>query len=112
MWQIEELQRAFPGNVSCHVARQGTEVRAGVIVFRFDSAWHLQYIAQDYTIANAGFLDRLIVDVADQARDEGARFLSLGTSHDPATGQLNLGLDRFKNSFGGGGVAFEEFVLV
>lgn len=98
--ELELLQAAFPNRIMLRGVERDGEMLAGVLVYRYPTAWHTQYIAASDQGRTVGALDLLIAGLIDEARSEGATWLSFGTSTTAQGRQLNKGLLWQKESFG------------
>lgn len=98
--ELERLIAAFPGNIMLRAVERESEMLAGVLVFRYPTAWHTQYMAASDDGRKLGALDLIIASLIDEARDAGAKWFSFGTSTTEGGRHLNEGLLWQKESFG------------
>lgn len=108
--QLEELERlsaAFPDDIMLRSVAHEGEMLAGILVFRYPTAWHTQYMAASNDGRKLGALDLIIASLIDEARDAGAKSFSFGTSTTEGGRELNLGLLWQKESFGARSVAHD-----
>jgi len=84
---------------------------AGVIVYRTDRVWHMQYLASSEDGKKLQALDWLIQKIITEAKKNSISFVDFGHSNENNGLDLNSGLYKFKSKFGGGGVALLEFIL-
>lgn len=101
--RLDELQRlaaAFPDEIMLRAVERDGAMLAGVLVFRYPTAWHTQYMGASDEGRKLGALDLILAQVLDEARDAGAAWLSFGTSTTEQGRSLNEGLLWQKESFG------------
>ena len=98
--ELERLTAAFPRNIVLRGVERDGEMLGGVLVFRYPTAWHTQYMAASDDGRRLGALDLIIASLIDEARDAGVTWLSFGTSTTDMGRQLNEGLLWQKESFG------------
>ena len=98
--ELELLQSRFPHQIKLRTAHLAGRVEAGVLIYCYPTAWHTQYMATSETGRVTGALDLLISNVIEEARLDGAEYLSFGTSTTDAGRTLNSGLLFQKESFG------------
>jgi hypothetical protein len=108
--EIAMLAGRFPGRISLHVAAQGGEVQAGVVMFCSDQVAHAQYIAVGPEGRETGALDGLF-DHLIGAHADGYRFFDFGISTTDQGRELNEGLARQKEEFGAGAVVHDVYRL-
>jgi len=98
--ELELLQDRFPEHILLRTVQQDGEMLAGILVYRYPTAWHTQYIAVSDEGRTAGALDVVIAGLIEEASTDGAAWLSFGTSTTHGGRELNEGLLRQKESFG------------
>jgi hypothetical protein len=96
--ELRLLQERFPDRIHIMGAFLNGALAAGAVVFRYDAAWHTQYLANGPEGRQSNALDLLILDLVEQARAAGVDAVSLGTSMQQDG--LNPGLLWQKESFG------------
>lgn len=109
--EIELLIQRFPDNIVIRCAKISGKVEAGVVLFNSCGVWHAQYIASSEIGYEASALDAVFDAVIREATDAGNRYFDFGTSNEQGGTVLNDGLYRFKQEFGGSGVAHEFYEL-
>ncbi len=98
--ELEHLAAAFPDAIKLRAVERDGEMLAGVLVFKYATAWHTQYMAASDEGRKTGALDLIVTSLVDEARAAGAKWLSFGTSTTEAGRTLNEGLLWQKESFG------------
>jgi len=98
--ELQLLWKRFPNDVMLRSVEQDGEMLAGVLVYRYPTAWHTQYMAASPNGRQDGALDLIIASLIDEAREAGADWLSFGTSTTGQGRELNEGLLWQKESFG------------
>ncbi|WP_240098632.1 GNAT family N-acetyltransferase [Thermomonas flagellata] len=98
--EMRLLMSRFPENISIFTAYLADTMLAGAMVFRYGHVWHTQYLANSPRGCEIGALDVVIDDVAERAREAGAKYLSFGISTEDQGRVLNDGLLWQKESFG------------
>jgi hypothetical protein len=98
--ELELLRSRFPGEILLRTVEQDGEMLAGVLAYRYPTAWHTQYMAASPEGRRVGALDLIIATLIDEARGAGAAWLSFGTSTTAQGRELNKGLLWQKESFG------------
>lgn len=106
--EIELLAAAFPDSIRLHVATDHGEIVAGTVIYLTPTVAHAQYIAASEAgrelRALDGLFDHLLTEVY---RD---RWFDFGISNE-RDGQLNAGLNRFKEGFGARAVMHDRYAL-
>jgi lipid II:glycine glycyltransferase (peptidoglycan interpeptide bridge formation enzyme) len=82
------------------VERDG-ELLAGILVYRYPTVWHTQYMAASPEGRKVGALDLVVDELIAEARAAGVEAVSFGTSTTDEGRELNEGLLWQKESFGG-----------
>ena len=98
--ELEELTGKFPRDILLRGVERDGVMLAGVLVFRYPTAWHTQYMAASDDGRKFGALDLIVASLIDEARGAGAAWLSFGTSTTDQGRSLNEGLLWQKESFG------------
>ena len=84
----------------------------GIVVFNFAGlGLHSQYIASDSEFRHLNPVHAIIDYVIDWGNKRGVKYLNLGMANEDDGKKINLGLFRFKESFGGRGVLRETMYL-
>ncbi|MEO2004576.1 MAG: GNAT family N-acetyltransferase [Candidatus Poribacteria bacterium] len=110
--EIERLARELPDDIRLFRCRVGGVLVGGVVVFVGNPhAVHTFYMAQNHTGREHRCLDAALSRVMEWAHARGHRFVNLGTSTLTGGPHLNAGLCRFKERFGGFGVARRTYAL-
>jgi hypothetical protein len=109
--ELKALIRLFPESIVVRCAAIEGKVVAGVVFFNSHNVWHAQYIASSEAGYDASALDAVFNAAIQEAADAGDRYFDFGTSNERGGTLLNDGLYRFKQEFGGGGVAYEFYEL-
>jgi hypothetical protein len=109
--EITRLQALFPDHIRLFAAFDGdarAEMLAGVLVCESERVARTQYLASGERGRQVGALD-LVLDhlIHEVYRDK--PFFDFGTSIDPATDEVNVGLMRQKEDFGGRTVVYDTY---
>lgn len=108
--EMELLASRFPENIRLFVALKDREVVAGVVMFVTDTVAHAQYIASGGKGKEHGALDAIFQHVI-QHYAATKRFFDFGISTESGGAELNEGLMRFKEEFGGTGVVHDQYTI-
>lgn len=109
--ELQTLVQECAHDVELLVATDSNSVVAGTLLFKTSTCWHSQYVASSAAGREVGAVDACLVRSLERARAANAAYFSFGVSTEPATGNLNEGLYRFKSEFGGGGVVHSQWTL-
>ncbi|MDR8401560.1 GNAT family N-acetyltransferase [Paraburkholderia sp. USG1] len=109
--ELKSLLNLFPKEIQIRCARINGCVEAGAVFFNSRGAWHAQYIASSERGYQVSALDAVFDSAIREAAEAGVRYFDFGTSNEEGGAVLNDGLYRFKQEFGGGGVAHEFYEL-
>jgi hypothetical protein len=105
--ELKLLTSRFAEQMLLRTAELGGETVAGVLAYRYPTAWHTQYMAASPEGRKCGALDLVIATLIDEARAAGARWFSFGTSTTDEGRNINDGLLWQKESFGGRAVTHD-----
>lgn len=111
--EIKKLQTTFPDNIRCILVRnaEGT-VEGGVVVYINTPVVHLQYSAMTSDGAKNNSLTFLLYAIYEWCKEQSEyRYFDLGTSNEDDGHILNSGLEFWKYTFGGRGVAYKYYRL-
>lgn len=98
--QLLDLKKRFPHDVRFFETYHEEKLVAGVITFQLNRATHIQYMCS----SPEGFIVRALdntIELVAQEMPAHSCYLSLGISTSPDGLELNPGLARFKEKFGG-----------
>lgn len=109
--EITHLYSLFKDEIQLISVYLNGAMLAGVIVYKTERVWHLQYMASSEAGKKLQALDWLIQKIVTDAKLDSVPFLDFGHSNENAGSNLNSGLYKFKSKFGGGGIALLEFNL-
>ena len=109
--ELALLMARFPEQISVRCALLEGRVEAGIVLFKSDFVWHVQYIAASERACDVSALDAVFDAAITEAEQAGVRYFDFGTSNEEGGMVLNDGLYRFKSEFGGGGIAYEFYEL-
>jgi len=109
--EIIALQSSFPDRIECIVARVGSKVVAGVVLFLTQQVTHMQYAASSPEGHAICALDAILSHSIAAAQNRGVRYFDFGISNEKNGRYLNGSLYQFKAEFGGGGVVHEFFEI-
>jgi hypothetical protein len=98
--ELRLLRDRFPNDMLLRTVEHGGQVLAGVLVYRYPTAWHTQYMAASIEGRRIGALDLIVAQLLEEAAADGAGWLSFGTSTTAEGRELNKGLLWQKESFG------------
>ncbi|MGH8294089.1 MAG: GNAT family N-acetyltransferase [Steroidobacteraceae bacterium] len=107
--EITTLAARFPDRLRVIVGLVDGKVEAGTLLFLTDRVAHAQYIASSERGHEVNALDLVLESALDESRLDGKRYFDFGISTENQGQTLNEGLNRFKNEFGAGGVAYEFY---
>jgi hypothetical protein len=105
--ELELLANRFPQQIFLRSASHNGVMLAGVLIYRYPTAWHTQYMAASDEGRDIGALDKVIESAIDEAADDGAAWFSFGISTTDEGRALNEGLLWQKESFGARSVAHD-----
>lgn len=106
------LKNIGDDKIKLFVAKLNDEIIAGIVLFVVNErAVHAQYIASDHKYQEHRPINAVIDHIIEWAITRKFRFLNLGTPNDHSGTQINHGLLRFKEGFGGRGVLRETMHL-
>jgi len=97
--EILLLKSIFPEKIHCYTAHINSEIRAGVVVFKFNDIVHFQYSSGSDSRSEDGTLDFLFHNVFSKYLNN--KYISLGScSEGKEERKINKGLLYWKESFG------------
>jgi len=109
--EIKLLAGRFPENIQLWAAFEDDRMRGGIVGYRTDNVFHMQYSGADDRGRELGATDLVLREVlASPARS--SRWFSFGTSCERDGNFLNDTLVGYKESFGGHGAVHEEYEYV
>lgn len=109
--EIRELVGRFPAEIKLRTAHLYDTVVAGTLLFVSQQVWHAQYIASSEGGYAVSALDAVFDTSIEDASAADARYFDFGSSNEGLGRVLNTGLYQFKTEFGGGGVAYEFYMV-
>lgn len=109
--EIRLLAEWFPENIHFRVALLDHEIIAGIVLFTCNNTIHTQYLASSERGYATSALDAIIEETILEATKGKKRYFDFGISTENHGHKLNDGLYKFKNEFGGGGVAHEFYEI-
>jgi len=109
--EIKLLRSLFKEEIQLHSVFQNESMLAGLLIYKTDQVWHVQYMASSDAGRKSQALDWLIQRVIHDAKLNSVPYLDFGHSNEGNGTYLNSGLYKFKSKFGGGGVVLLEFHL-
>ena len=109
--EIRDLAHRFPEGIQLVVGIVGSEVVAGVLLFRFSQTVHAQYGTCNALGGDAGALDFVIETCIQDASARNKRYFDFGISNERDGAVMNTGLHEFKMKFGASGIAHEFYRL-
>ena len=105
--ELELLGGRFPQQIFVRSVSRDGVMLAGVLIYRYQTAWHTQYMAASEEGRDIGALDKVIESAIDEAARDGAAWFSFGISTTDEGRALNEGLLWQKESFGARSVAHD-----
>jgi hypothetical protein len=108
--EMELLAGRFPDNIKLYASYGDSGMLAGVIVFAFRSAVHIQYMYNSDQGLDVGALD-IVLDYLVNEQFAGFRYLSFGVSTENDGTYLNEGLIHQKEMFGARSVVHDFYEL-
>lgn len=108
--EIVLLANRFPSNIELHVVYRDEEMMAGAVTYAHGQVIHVQYTASSPVGRKFRAVDLLYQDIIQQASSN-FKFLSMGISTDPKTGQANKGLVKWKESWGAVGYCSKAWYI-
>ncbi len=108
--ELKLLQERFPDNIKLYTACADSEMVAGVLIYESNCVARAQYIAASERGKAVGALDLLFDSLIYEVYAD-KRYFDFGTSHEPASGALNIGLITQKEEFGGRAVVCDTYRL-
>ncbi len=96
--EIQSLMMSFPNEIKFISAREGLQMRAGVVMFVTDQVAHFQYSSGYETRDENGALDLLFHTIIEKFKHKA--YISFGSSSTDLSGKINKGLAYWKESFG------------
>jgi len=108
--ELRYLAGHFPGNIKIFGALRGSELLAAKMVFESPTCLKLQYVGSTDEGLEKNAMS-LINDFLLKRSYPPGKWLDFGTSHDPATGVLNMNLMAHKESFGARAVLMRTYQL-
>lgn len=109
--EIIQLSQLFPQEIELLVARVGSAIVAGAVLFHTARVSHTQYLASSPNGREQGALSKVMEVAIERAQALGRLWFSAGTSNEQGGRVLNSGLYQWKLSFGSGSFAHETFEL-
>ncbi|MDJ0838806.1 MAG: GNAT family N-acetyltransferase [Acidobacteriota bacterium] len=109
--EIQGLIQSFPRQMELACAVFEGDVVAGCLLFKTPVTTHCQYIASTAEGRSGRALDLLFETLIRREQMAGKRYFNFGISTENQGRDLNDGLHRFKNGFGGGTITHEFFRL-
>ena len=106
--EIEMLAARFPDNIRLHLAVEGGEPIAGVVIYDTKRVAHVQYIASSERAREVGALDRLFAALIEEVY-AGHAWFDFGISNEDDGRVLNVGLVEQKEGFGARAMAHDFY---
>lgn len=104
------LHRRFPDAVRLYVARQGSELLAGSVVYLSPRVAHTQYLASSEQGRRVGALDMVVAHLINDPTIGEREYLDFGASTE-RDGSLNSGLAAQKEGFGATGICYDTYIM-
>lgn len=106
--EITYLKKKFPENIRLLTASIAGETVGGAVLYLCKQVVRIQYMASDDTGRKVCALSALIADCCRRYMAD-YRYIDMGSSNYPDSGEINSGLLLFKSGLGGRGVAFPTY---
>jgi hypothetical protein len=106
--EIAALADRFPDGIKLYSARLGRELLAGAVIFDTQMVAHAQYLGTSAEGRDAGALDLLLDHLLHHVYGNKPYF-DFGISTEDEARRLNIGLARYKESFGARGVVYDRY---
>ena len=106
--EMELLASRFPDAIRLYAAWAGESLLGGLVVYRSEPCSRVQHLAMTEEGIAVGAIDAVYDHVLHHVPDLG-RFLDVGTSLDPTTGEVNSSLLFYKESLGASVVLQRSF---
>jgi hypothetical protein len=104
------LAGAFSDNIKLFTARREGELYGGVLIYETPTVAHAQYIAGTEAAYAENALDAVLGHLIEDVYAD-KRWFDFGISTTEEGRNLNTGLMRNKESFGGRAVAYDTYVV-
>lgn len=108
--ELARLASRFPNNIALYTAEDHSGIIGGIVIYRNAVCTRSQYLAQSAYGQRLGVLSAIYDHILMQVLNAGAAF-DFGPSADPATGQLDDSLHRYKESFGARTIQVNSYQL-
>jgi hypothetical protein len=108
--EMETLAAALPENIKLFTARRDGELEGGVLIYETPAVAHAQYIAGTERAYAEHALDAVVAHLIEEEYTAKPWF-DFGISTTEEGRNLNTGLMRNKESFGGRAVAYDTYVV-
>ena len=106
--EMSMLKDRFPKCIRLYVAKIGTEVVAGTLIYETEMVAHTQYIASTELGRSVRALDGLLKYLVDDVYSH-KRYFDFGTSMEPGSGEINEGLLMQKCEFGARAIVYDTY---
>ena len=106
--ELRLLMARFPQAIRLFVATFETVLVAGVLIFETPAVAHAQYIAAGSRGRQLGATDSLLAHLVEEVYPD--RWFDFGVSNE-RNGDLNAGLQRFKEGFGARTILHDQYAL-
>lgn len=108
--EMEMLAKAFPDNIKLFTARRDGALAGGVLIYETPAVAHAQYIAGTEGAYAEHALDAVVAHLIEEEYAAKPWF-DFGISTTEEGRNLNTGLMRNKESFGGRAIAYDTYVV-
>jgi hypothetical protein len=109
--EIQMLRDRFPEDISLIVARIGSELVGGAVMFATGPVTHMQYTATTERGREVSAADLMMEHAIELGNKRAYRFFDFGVCTNNEGRSLDQDLYRFKVSFGAGGVTYDHYEL-
>jgi hypothetical protein len=108
--EIELLAGRFPQQIKLFVAKQQSELCAGIVVFDCGNTVHTQYISSSNIGREVGAIDAIVAHLVRRAYKD-RRWLDFGISTVNQGRDLNVGLSRQKEMYGARTTVYQQYMV-
>jgi hypothetical protein len=109
--EIAMLQKRFPNHIELYSAHTDDRMVAGVLVYWINQLVRAQFIAASAQGRELGALDGLFNYMINWQFNDRARYVDFGSSMDPTSGRMNLGLIAQKEGFGARAICTDVYAI-
>lgn len=109
--ELRLLMERFPEDILIWCGYTEGRLNAAVCVYETGMCVHCQYIATTIEGRERNVLSGVFNEMIEFYSEEGVRYFDFGISNEGEGRYLNSGLNRQKTSYGGSGVAYQQYEI-